>query len=268
MREERVIELAERLSERDWHILDTLNRLKLATGAQLERAHFHELDGRSRAVVRSRILGRLVEARAIVPLPERVGTGARGSGRLVYALDSAGVRLLRLRGNLRDESGRIRRPGVPGAKFIRHTLATSEVFVGLGERVRTEPLVSLDEFDSEPASWWPSGIDRVWLKPDAYIALSTVDATDHYWCEVDLATEALSTLHAKFSTYLDFVYRGQTGPRGVIPRVVVTVPTEPRLAAVERVLRRLPDPAAHLFAVVRHEQAADFLLRELRAPDE
>jgi hypothetical protein len=262
-----VVELAARLSDREWQILETVNRLKLTTGFQLECLHFADLAGKSRSVVRSRVLKRLVQACALVPMPHRVSSGARGSGRLVYALDTAGVRLLRLRGSLRDEAHRVRRPGVPGDKFTHHTLAVAEVFTALTEQVRATQLVSLDEFVAEPAAWWPDGLGG-WLKPDAYLVLSSIEVTDHWWVEVDLASEAPSTLRNRFTAYLDFVHRGQLGPGGIVPRILVTVPTDERGATMWRVLGKLPEPASRLFHVALHAEAAPFLITTLDEPEE
>src|SRR5262249_11834258 len=134
----RIMALAETLTEREWLILTTVNRLRLATGIQLERLHFHELTGKSRSVVRWRVLKPLVDVQALMPLARRVGGSLRGSAQLTYALDAAGERLLRLRRNLSQTKERIRRPGPIGDRFVAHTLATSELYVQLVERSRVE----------------------------------------------------------------------------------------------------------------------------------
>jgi hypothetical protein len=261
-----VIALAEQLSEREWAVMETVNRMRLVTGGQLERLHFAELTGKSRSVVRWRVLKRLVEWRVLLPLPRRVGGGLRGSSQLAYALDTAGKQLLRLRRNLQHNTERIRRPGQPGQRFVQHTLAVTELYVGLVERSRGEGF-TVAEFLAEPAAWWPNGAGG-WMKPDAYLALSTQSVTDHWWIEVDLATEAVPTLRGKFLAYTDFVNRGQLGPAEVLPRVLVTVPTDDRLKVMTSAIARLPDPADELLSVALHEAAIDALVNELHAPDE
>jgi hypothetical protein len=255
--------LAETLSEREWQIMGTVNRLRLATGLQLEWLHFAELTGKSRSVVRWRILKRLVDAQVLMPLTRRVGGGLRGSAQLAYALDVAGERLLRLRRNLRADDERIRRPGPIGERFVAHTLATSELYVQLVEHSRIESF-TVDEYLAEPASWWPNGAGG-WMKPDAYLSISAGDVIDHWWIEVDLATEAVPTLRGKFMAYMDFVALGQLGPADVVPRVLVTVPTAPRLDVMTSVTAKLPAPADELFIVAMHEQAVDTITTELRA---
>ncbi|MGW3993913.1 replication-relaxation family protein [Amycolatopsis sp. NPDC004772] len=256
-----VMELAETLSQREWQIMDSANRLRLATGRQLERLHFSELTGKSRSVVRWRVLKRLVEARVLMPLSRRVGGSLRGSAQLVYALDVAGERLLQLRRNLRQADERIRRPAPIGDRFVRHTLATSELYVQLVEQSRARGF-RLTDFLAEPGSWWPDGVGG-WMKPDAYAALSSTRVDDHWWIEVDLATEAVPTLRGKFLAYLDFVHSGQAGPGEVVPRVLVTVPSEARFDVVTAVLERLPAPADQLFEVALHTRAVDLLVEEL-----
>ncbi|MCA1674153.1 MAG: hypothetical protein LC799_18815, partial [Actinobacteria bacterium] len=56
-----VVALAEKLTEREWNVIETINRLRLVTGLQLERLHFAELTGKSRSVMRWRVLKRLVD---------------------------------------------------------------------------------------------------------------------------------------------------------------------------------------------------------------
>jgi hypothetical protein len=256
-----VLNLAESLSQREWQIMDSVNRLRLATGSQLERLHFSELTGRSQSVVRWRVLKRLVDARVLMPLSRRIGGSLRGSAQLVYALDVAGERLLQLRRNLRQADERIRRPAPIGDRFVRHTLATSELYVQLVEQSRARGF-RLADFLGEPGSWWPNGAGGG-MKPDAYALLSSAHIDDHWWIEVDLATEAVPTLRNKFLAYLDFVHSGQLGPGDVVPRVLVTVPTDARFDVVAPLLDRLPAPADQLFEIALHSQAVDLLVEEL-----
>lgn len=91
--------------------------------------------------------------------------------------------------------------------------------------------------------------------------------SDYWWVEVDRATESLATLRAKFRAYLDFAARGQLGPDDVLPRVLVTVPDARRRDAILRILARLPDPAAELFTVALHDEAAALLVATALTPD-
>src|SRR5438132_485632 len=86
--------VAERLTNRDWQIVESVNLVRLLTGTQIERLFFADVaPGRSRVASRSRALQRLVGWRVLVPLPRRVGGAGRGSTTSAFALDSTGTRL-------------------------------------------------------------------------------------------------------------------------------------------------------------------------------
>lgn len=246
----------ERLAERDRAVMATVDRLRLATGAQLERVDFAELSDGSRARTRRRVLARLTDWRVLTPLERRIGGVRAGSSGLVFALDSAGQWLLRS-----DEAARVRRPYTPGLMLVRHTLAVSELYVTLVEQARYQPF-TLTEFLTEPACWYPDGLGG-WLRPDAYMRLDGQDYGDSWWLEQDMSTEHVPTITRKLSTYLDFVEHGQLGPGGITPRVLVSVPDGSRQAAVQRAVERLPDPASKLFHVTTAAQASHYLVRIL-----
>ena len=177
----------ERMSPRDWLVLETVNRLRLASGGQLERLYFAELSVKSRSVVRGRVLRRLMDWRVLGELPRRIGGAGHGSSARVLGLDSTGARLLRTRANAAPQAAsRVRFPALPGERMVRHTLAVSELYIQLNDHARLTN-ASVERFDAEPAAWWPNGLGG-WLKPDAHLVLAAGDVRDHYWCEVDLAT--------------------------------------------------------------------------------
>ena len=260
-----VEQLVQRLSPRDWDIILTLHRIHLTTGTQLERLHFSELAGRSRSVMRWRVLKRLVDARVLVTLDRRVGAAHRGSGELRYVLDSAGQRLARLRANREAADVRVRRPLVPGDRFIQHTLTVTELYVNLVERSR-DGTFKLAAFQAEADAYWPNGLGG-WIKPDAFIRLERAGAADFWWYEADLATESLPTVRIKLMAYLDFVHRGQLGPDDLVPRVFVGVPTDKRQAAVQTIVDSLPEPANLLFFVAVLSDVPQVMIDELMKPN-
>lgn len=211
--------------------------------------------------MRWRVLKRLVDARVLIPLERRIGTAQRGSGKLCFALDSTGLRLVRLRSNATSANVPVRRPRVPGERFVAHTLAVSELYVSLVERSRIERF-ELDDFQAEPMAWIHDGLGG-WLKPDAFAKLHYGTVHDYWWLEADLATESLPTLRTKLITYLDFVARGQFGPDGIVPRVLIGVPNKKRLAAVQRVVDALPTPAVYMFRVAELGDAATVMEQTL-----
>jgi hypothetical protein len=249
-----------RLSTRDWAIIETVNRLKLVTGQQLERCHFRDLAvGRSRTVSRSRTLARLVAWRVLLSLPRRIGGPRQGSSVTVFALDTAGVWLLRQRTGT-DNTRRIRRPSVPGERFIRHTIAVAELYTDLVESERAGALI-LRQFQVEPR--WPNGLGGS-LSPDAFVVVSNGRVDHLWWIELDRATESLPTIRHKLRAYLDFLARGGRGPRGVMPRVLVAVPDDKRTIAVQAEVAGLPTPAADVVHVIRQNELATWLVQKLR----
>lgn len=219
--------VSERMSARDWEILGTANRLHLVTGWQIDRLHFAGLEGRSRTVTRSRTLARLTRWRILTRLPRRIGGSKRGSSVAIYALDTAGQRLLEHRAAGTSVPARVRKAVVPSERFVAHIVSVSELHVQLVEAERGGTL-RLREFVAEPAAWWPNGLGS-WLKPDAYLVTSNGTVDHLWWVEIDRATESLEAVKRKLRAYLDFVNRGQLGPRGTIPRVLLTVRKTPQL---------------------------------------
>lgn len=255
--------VADRLTVRDWQIIDAVNEVRLLTGQQVERLFFCDLQpGRSRTVSRSRALHRLVAWRVLAPLPRRIGGAGRGSTVLAFALDIVGQRLVRERLIATDRPARVRRPAAPGERTVRHILAVSECYVSLTELSRTSGF-TLEHFLAEPASWWPNGLGGC-IKPDAYAILASDDICDHWWIELDLATESLPAVKKQLLYYLDFAHRGQLGPDQVVPRVVIATITPERCRAISAMIGRLPSPAEHLFHIVQTDELASSLYRVLR----
>lgn len=254
----------ERMSERDWRILELVNQLHLVTGLQVERVIFASLSPNSRIVTRSRTLSRLVCWRVLSRLPRRVGGPKRGSSVAVYAMDSAGQWLLQERVNAASCAGVVRRPGVPGERFTDHILAVSELYVQLVE-AECAGLLRLRAFQAEPQSWWSNGRGG-WLKPDAYFVVSNGRSDYLWWTEIDRATESLPTIERKLRAYLDFERQGHAGPRGALPRVLIAVPDDWRCMAVSGVVARLSAPAAELFTVVVAAAVVDAVVAVMEPP--
>jgi hypothetical protein len=251
---------AEQMSTRDTQIVDTVHRLRLVTGAQLERLHFADLAHSCRSRVRRRVLARLVSWRVLATLPRRVGGVRAGSAGLIYTLDTVGAWLVRLHAATTGHNAP-RRPTQPGVAFTSHILAVAELYVQLVEHTPTGN-VRLLAFDAEPACWWPDDAGGH-LKPDAHTLLATSGYQDAWWIEVDQGTETLPRLKKKLVSYLDFQRRGGIGPAGVLPRVLLTTSTAQRCAAITGLMTGLPPPADALFHAVVHEAAADVLIRTL-----
>jgi hypothetical protein len=175
----------------------------------------------------------------------------------VYGLDLAGKKLA-------YNDMHAKRPDLPGLRYVRHVLAVSEMYVALTEQAQRGN-VQLVQFAAEPASWWPDGRGG-WMKPDAFAKVSGNEHTDHWWIEVDLATEHLPTVRRKLMAYWEFYRRGELGPGQLMPWVLVTVPDAKRASDVVRLIRQLPQQSQELFTVALDKDAADSIVRKLDQP--
>jgi Replication-relaxation len=243
----RLVAVESSLSSRDWRVLATMGRLRLATSGHLERLHYGDIAPR-----RARqLLAGMVDRGLLARLPRVIGGLRAGSAGYVYTLDRAGSRLLR--------PGRtFRRPDDPGGRFLDHSLAISELYVGLVETHRLGTL-TLASFMSEPACWrgFPGmGGGRVTLKPDCAVTTRLGRYEDRWLIEVDRATEAVSVVARKCELYRRYWQTGTEQARlGIFPRVLWVVPDKVRADALVAVFDRLPDEVQPLFAVVQAGEA-------------
>lgn len=257
--------IAERLSSRDQAILFDLARVRVLTGSQLTRLHFAELAPESRERTRRRVLARLTEAQLVATLERIIGGARAGSAGHVHSLGLAAGRVLLLLGASTYRDGlpsHTRTPATPGSLFLAHALGVSELYVELREHERSSEL-TLAHFAAENAAWWPDGRSGA-IKPDAYARLRRGDVEDCWWIEVDRATESLPTLKRKLAAYADFARTGQLGPDDIVPRVLVSVPHDRRLADVRDLVAGLPVPGAELILPALHDQAASIMIDVLR----
>ena len=161
--------LAAELPKRDLSLVETLDRFRVATAAQLRRLHFTSGTEAANARQVWRRLRALTDLRVVTVLERRIGGGRGGSTQAVYALDVAGQKL----GAACGPAGgrRLRRPWTPGNQFLAHSVAVTELYVVLCERARDGGGEVL-AFDAEPLCWrrfTGSGGAAVWLKPDAFV---------------------------------------------------------------------------------------------------
>ncbi|HEV2638170.1 MAG TPA: replication-relaxation family protein [Actinocrinis sp.] len=257
--------LLDQLSERDWKIIADVWRCRVLSGDQITRLHFFNISQLTRQRTRRVVLARLVDWGILSPLSRRIGGIRGGSAGSVFSLDVAGQRLVRLHWpDAAADEQRARRPWTPGQLFVTHALAVSEVYVSLIETSREKDFI-VESFAIEPFCWWPNGVGG-YLKPDAYMRLSANRVTGHWWLELDRATESLPTIKRKLTAYLEFINRGQLGPRDIIPRVIVSVPDERRRLGVVEVIERLPSPADELFTVTVFDDTTGQLVALVEEP--
>lgn len=255
---DRLYRTLQRMTDTDWLVLAFVSDCRLASGAQLIRRYWltaERNDARARAGRRA--LKRLADWRVLDPLPRRVGGERAGSAGMLYTVGVAGAKLLTRRG---QQPNRLE---APGALYIAHTLACTELVVALGEAERTGTLECI-EVQSEPECWrtFLAGLGgRLTLKPDLFIRVAIPESTyeDRWYVEVDLATEATGAILAKTKRYLAH-YR--SGSERVHPKVLWAVPDAHRGERIQSALRRLPAEAQRMFSVCLLNEVVEFLIAE------
>lgn len=259
----RLAELKRSLSLRDEAIIDSLDRLRVATTKQLARLHFADLTEGSAARQTPQTLRRLADFGVLIHLDRRVGGVRAGSAATVWSLDLAGQRLASTCG---PAGGRMcRRPWTPGVQFLAHRLAVSESYVELVEACRVRGRELLD-FDAEPYCWRrfvaPLG-GSAFLKPDAFARLLVGDYERGVFIEIDRATESRSTLKRKLATYRHFWETGREQERrGYFPEVVWCVPTEERKELLVDLCAAQREEVWPLFRVVLDANLTATLVRK------
>ena len=252
--------ISSQLAEADWQVLNFVSECRLASGKQLVRRFWLTSDRNSTAArTGRRTLKRLADWRILDPLPTRAVGGLHGgSDTLVYGVGVAGVKLLVRRGLIQ------KRLGTPGERHIKHTLACTELVVGIHEADRVGVL-DLIEVQTEPACWRAfigAGGARVMLNPDLFVRVGAGSVSEDRWLiEVDLATEASATIRAKALRHLAY-YCSASEP--VHPRVLWAVPDARRAEQIADVLTRLPKEAGRLFGVCLLDEVVSFLAAEAR----
>lgn len=251
------------LTDQDWQVLGFLARSRLASGKQLAQglwnADRQSAPGRARIARRS--LKRLSDWRVLDPLPGRTVGGLHGgSDTIVYGIGVAGVRLLAQR------SQRQKRLGTPGARYVAHTLACTQLVVDLHVAAAQGELEVI-QTQQEPTCWrtFLAGMGaRLTLKPDLYLRVALPGSTyeSRWMVEVDMATEASPTIRSKASRHLAY-YRAAREP--VHPRVLWAVPDARRAEQIEGALAGLPTPAARLFTVCLLNEVVGCLAAQARS---
>jgi hypothetical protein len=251
------------LSDQDHAVVAFLGQVRLATGVQIARRLWgSEVPSDSKAYAARRALRRLEGWRVLDRLPRRMGGVRAGSASIVYSLGPAGRRLLTRYGF------DAKRLTTPGDRFVRHTLAITELVVGLHAADLAGDL-DLIELQTEPRCWRSFvGLmgARLTLKPDLFVRVGSGAFEDRWWIEVDLATEAGPTVLSKAKVYLSHFRSGEEQRlHGVYPRVVWAVPDERRAEQVTAALCDLSRGAQRLFSVWLYDEVVGRLAAEGRS---
>jgi hypothetical protein len=247
---EQASRLEAHLSSRDLAVLFSLDAHRFLTTQQLIRFHFsgHATPAAAGRICR-RVLQRLFDFGLIEHLERRVGGVRAGSASYVWRVGAVGDQLLRLLAANDDGRSRARRKE-PSLRWLEHCLQVAEVHLALLDLGRARQLEVLSVV-TEPRCWRRytphSGVPET-LKPDLLAVTAQAEFEDHWFIEVDRATESLPTLLTKCAQYEDYRRSGQAEQAGgVLPLVVWVVPDKAHAAKLTAGINasRTLDPALY-----------------------
>jgi hypothetical protein len=239
--------LDQRLGERDREVLLALAKLRLLTGAQLQRLCVADGSPVTRGRRTRALLQRLADLKLVVRLGRRIGGERAGSSGYVYGLSGNGQAALAVTGPM---GGRRRRVWEVKPSFMDHLLAVADVYVGLVEADRCGS-AELMAFEAEPPCWrrFPGGSgETVVLKPDSFVRLGLGEMERSAFVEVDLGTESAPTIARKCGVFVAYWRSGIEQQRhGVFPSVLWLANSERGANRIAEAIGRLPHDVQHLF---------------------
>ena len=263
-----VATLRDQLLPVDDAVLRSFTATSVLTGRQIQRLHFPGGDATAARRARRR-LARLVELQILDRLPRQIGGVRAGSAGFIYVLGPAGQWLVSKQA--RDGQLRIRRINPPGALFLAHRLAVSELYVRLREATvdaeradatnddaATIPLsLELLDFVAEPGCWRQFVGDHgrtETLKPDAALRIGLGEFEEAWFVELDMGTESGTAIHIKADRYGRYFRTGrEQAESGLFPRVLWVAPDDTRARQLTAIVRRLqPVPDLHVVTTLDH----------------
>ncbi|WP_125098440.1 replication-relaxation family protein [Leucobacter chromiireducens] len=207
-------------------LLAHLLELRFATTGQLARLtreHYGSAQSARRQTMRH--LSKLEQHGQLLRLERRVGGWQRGSAQSIWALTTTGYR--QVAGQARTRQ----RPNLISTTFLEHLLAIAETRIIAYETVQRIPSAEL-RVKTEPVRWrnylGPHG-ERLTLRPDLLMSVTTPEYLDRYFIEVDRATENPARVIAKCWQYVRYRRSGaEQQASGAFPAVLWIVPTTKR----------------------------------------
>jgi hypothetical protein len=191
----------------------------------------------------------------------RIGGTRQGSQGYVWQLAAAGERLQRHRSG----GGSRRRYTEPNRLFMEHRAAVNDLVVSLREHHHTGRIELLN-IEAEPECWrtfMGSHGQQLTLKPDLYAVIAQEDFEDHWFIEVDLATEHLPQIVAKAKTYGAHAASAQEQRKlGIYPAVLWLTTNAARAEAMRAALRTDPKLPNGMFTVTTLSSADDVFFNQ------
>ncbi len=259
-----------RLSDRDKSILKSINKYRYLTTNQIYQQHFSGSDSQLAAHrAANRTLMKLKGLELITSLTRRIGGIRAGSSSYIWTLAPKGYRLL----NINDTPDKIlprKRMFEPSLRFLEHTLAISETALQLTQFANSHNNIELLKEELEPACWrsyvGDSGAINN-LKPDLYIVTLSSDYEDHWFIEIDLATESPSRIINKCHQYYRYFQSGiEQKNNGVFPLVIWVALDKKRAASLRSsISETFADNSKDIFAVITPDELETLICQGLSA---
>jgi hypothetical protein len=258
--------LLERTNERDRALLQSLHDYRFLLTGQVQRLYFRKAVSRLAALrATNRCLLKLEAWGLAATLKRRIGGIRAGSSSYVWTLTPVGHRLLDLLNKAEPDKTTRKCLHEPTAAFLQHTLAAAEAAIRLTELAACRQ-IGLLERQTEPDCWRKfvnTGGSLSTLRPDLFVITATPDSEyeDHWFIEVDLATESPAVVVRKCQQYLAYMKSGEEQKHsGVFPLVVWIVPdTKRKESLLAHIAKNLPDNKS-LFIVITLDQLEKLVL--------
>lgn len=261
--------IAQRLSDRDLAILESVAAHRFLTIEQIQALHFQGHASRATAArAARRAAARLRSLRVLGELDRRVGGITAGSSPLAHYVDVVGARILASRSG---HTSSHRLPPDPSTRFLDHCLAIADARIAVQSAIDTDPDVTITELAIEGAATrryaGPGGAGQS-LRPDMDLVTQTTEYEDAWFIEIDRGTESIPTLIKKCQQYVDYRASGQEQERtGFFPLVIWSMTaTNPEQAARRRnsfaeAIERDPRLPSDLFRIVAPDDLPALILR-------
>ncbi len=151
----------------------------------------------------------------------------------------------------------------PSTTFLEHTLAVAEVHLRLREATHGKD-VTLVGVELEPACWRPyvaAGGGTLRLKPDLAAVTATGDFEDHWFFEIDLATEPPSRVIRKCLQYRSTSVPDGTTTARVVPGRRLDRPHKRKATGLRTRLAEEPSIDSRLFTVITLDELPELIAK-------
>ena len=260
-----LLDLLDKLSNRDFEILISLKHAKYLLTTQIKRLHFSD-SPKPQVGLRSttRNMHKLREYGLVKTFKRRIGGIRAGSASYIWCLTEPGQRLLDLQlGEYDPRRARSHRYLEPSYIHVRHTLAIAECYVQLVEISRKYKKIVFAAVEWEPNCWRPfqyKGHD-IQLKPDLFAVTYNNGFEDRWFIEIDLSTEAMPVVMDKCRRYHQYLNSGieQRQHDGVFPITVWIVPDQQRKQKMIEAINESFKKTPNIFAVIAAEEFEELI---------